>query len=60
LCPKPTNFVVRGWSGIEGIPDFASAIRRPPLVTQTGIRQNNRGKRTLASRPPGQIYEFAA
>ena len=23
--PKPTNFVARGWSGIQGSPDFASA-----------------------------------
>lgn len=31
--PKPTNFVACGWSGIEGSPDFASAILRSPLVT---------------------------
>ena len=32
--PKLTNFVACSWSGIEGSPDFVSAILRPPLVTQ--------------------------
>jgi hypothetical protein len=36
LGPKPTNFVACGWSGIEGSPDFASAILRPQLVTHSG------------------------
>jgi hypothetical protein len=36
MCPKTTNFAAGGWSGIEGGPDFASAILRPPLVPQLG------------------------
>jgi hypothetical protein len=38
IGPKPTNFVAFGWSGIEGSPDIASAILRPPLVTHFGHR----------------------
>ncbi|MEH2574452.1 hypothetical protein V1278_002746 [Bradyrhizobium sp. AZCC 1577] len=39
--PKLTNFVACGWSGIEGSPDFGSAILRPPLVSQNRPSPNS-------------------